>query len=126
MKTRTFYKLLEERAGRYYSWSPPYGCTQRYFINRINHPKIPGSGMFVFDTLESATEFYKYSSRRRAIFECVATGVRKRKFRMKVGSHISEVELFWKNWRKICPYEKTKVEKTFSLCDTLQLVKRVV
>jgi len=126
MKTKIVYKLLHNRNGEgFYSWSSPTGCGQEYFLNKINRPKIRGSGIFVFDTLAEALAFDKFNERWRAVFECEATNVRKQKVRMQVNADLKEVKSFWKNWRKTRKNRLGEIQDGVSLCDTLKLLRRL-
>jgi len=118
------YKILRERDGALWSWSPPIGCEQRYSTTRINRPKITNSFLFAFRTLEAAREFDRWLS-NKVIYKCEATGItRTITRRLQVGQYRAAARRFWKT-RRWSNFDTIEIAPDAVLVKTLRLVEKV-
>lgn len=74
MKTRIVYKLCAVIDDKYVSFDKREALfCLRYRIGKATKPKIPGSRLYVFDTLSDAKEFARKWFKDYVILECVGT-----------------------------------------------------
>lgn len=99
-KMKTVYKVCASSDGFYKSYDKMYTEFElTYCINKTTIPKMPGSKLFVFDTLEHAKNFLHTYNRLGVVFECTT----ERTYPINNNCvYDSCIKLFWrlKHWKK--------------------------
>ena len=119
-----YYKCLSLFKGRLYS-AVQNRYAIEYHIDSINKPKIKGSKLFVFDSLEHAKNWIRDSD--IIIVEVSVDNPTKCPSIVKVNSGLPEVqfESYW-NGTKISNWNMMPSPLGTTLCDSLKLIKPVV
>ena len=130
MKTKIMYKLLSKRNNKYYSYNSTcaYGITSvEYIPNQWVYPKLKGSKLFIFPSVEDAKNCPGYDPLYHIIFKCEVLNPSKVPYE-KFCMH--SIELWWKtkfkkkNPNKI-PYADWDVPKNSWWCDSVKILEEV-
>jgi hypothetical protein len=130
-KSETFFKVVYAVGSHHYSANSCLTPEKRkecadsclvYKIGKVTTPKIKGSKLFAFKTLEAARSFISGGGSEYKIFKCVGTNpTNKKRMPVSEAEYIDTMRAFWSRKLK----GSLPVPRGTVFCDTIELTKRV-